>query len=155
MTRKGILGGTFDVIHDGHKALLLTAFEEADHVFIGVTSDKIANASRNRIVTKFERRVEELRDVCKTYENIYDTSFEITKIQDSKSNAVEIDADFIVLAPEQKTHERAAEINLERVKKGKDRLQIIESPLVSDYKDRKISSTRIIKGNIDTHGDKL
>lgn len=152
---KGIFGGTFDEIHDGHKALLVTAFQEGDHVVIGVTSDRKANNAREREVTPFEERVEALRDECKTYENIFDASFEIAEITDDYNKAIESDADFIVLSPEQKTHERATKINLERVKSGKDRLQIIEAPMVEDYEGNKISSTRIYHNQIDCHGDEI
>lgn len=152
---QGIFGGTFDEIHDGHKALLVTAFKEGDHVIIGVTSDDKANEPRERQVSPYEERVRNLRDECKTYENIFNATFEIARITDEYAKAIETDADFIVLSPEQKTHERAAEINLERVKRGKDRLQIIEAPMVEDYEGNKISSTRIHRGEIDHHGDQM
>lgn len=152
---KGIFGGTFDEIHDGHKALLVTAFQEGGHVIIGVTSDDKANKPRERDVTPYEDRVKSLEEECKTYQNIFNATFEISKITDDYSKAIESDADFIVLSPEQKTHERATKINLERVKKGKDRLQIIEAPMVEDYEGNKISSTRIHHDEIDSHGDEL
>lgn len=152
---KGIFGGSFDEIHDGHRALLVTAFKQGDHVIIGVTSDEKANGARDRTVTPFEERVAALREECKTYENVFNASFEISKITDNYAKAIESDADFIVLSPEPKTHERAAKINLERVKDGKDRLQIIEAPMVTDYEGNKISSTRIHKNEIDEHGDEL
>lgn len=151
----GIFGGTFDVVHDGHRALLMAAFDEGDHVIIGVTSDEVANAARDRTVEEYEKRVERLRDECKTYQNIFDASFELNKLTDPLETAIEADADFIVLSPEQKTHERAAEINLERVKMGKDRLKIVEAPLVRDYEGNKISSTRVVNGEINEHGEQL
>lgn len=155
MNRTGILGGTFDVIHDGHQAVLSTAFREGDHIIVGVTADQIANTTRERTVKQFENRSKNIQELCKTYQNIFNATFEITKISDPKTVAIESDADFIVLSPEHKTHERAAEINYERVKQKKDRLQIIEAPLVEDHKDRKISSTRIVNNEIDNHGNPI
>lgn len=75
------------------------------------------------------------------------------KIHDSYKTAIEADADFIVLSPEHNTHERAAKINLERIQNKRNRLQIIEAPMVTDFQERKISSTRIQNDEIDTHGD--
>jgi pantetheine-phosphate adenylyltransferase len=155
MGKKGIFGGTFDVVHDGHRALLHTAFKEGDSVLIGVTSDEKANASRDRDVASYDERVERLRDECKTFANIHEANFTIERIVDNYKKAIETDADFIVLSPERKTHERAAKINLERIQNEKDRLQIIEAPMVTDYKDRKISSTRIRNGEIDVHGEEV
>src|SRR5271157_1505428 len=37
--RTAVLGGTFDQLHVGHRALLAAAFAAADRVGIGVTSD--------------------------------------------------------------------------------------------------------------------
>ena len=121
---------------------------------IGLTVDEVANKKRDRDVTSYEKRKENLEDICKTYANIYDTSYEIVPIEDAKTRAIESSADYIVLSPEQKTHIRATEINLERLKSDKGRLQIIDAPLVKDYTGAKISSTNIINGQIDRHGDK-
>lgn len=44
------VAGTFNVLHDGHKALLERAFSLSDHVRIGMTSDRMASDSvRTRI----------------------------------------------------------------------------------------------------------
>jgi len=152
---RGIFGGTFDVLHDGHRALLNTAFREADDwVTIGVTSDEKANEARERDVNPYWERIENLHDVASSFRNIYDTDFSTTEITDNYQLAIDVDADFIVLSPEQKTHERAAKINLERIREGKERLQIIEAPMVEDWQGRKISSTNIVNNEIDIHGHK-
>jgi len=56
------LGGTFDRLHDGHKALLRKAFESGDKVIIGVTTDNLLqNKSRKEMIYPYERRVEDIR----------------------------------------------------------------------------------------------
>ena len=39
---KAAVAGTFDILHDGHKALLSRAFEVGDTVVVGITSDRMA-----------------------------------------------------------------------------------------------------------------
>ena len=40
------MGGTFDIIHKGHLTLLSNAFDVADKVIIGLTSDEFAAKKR-------------------------------------------------------------------------------------------------------------
>lgn len=155
MTKKiGIFGGTFDVLHDGHHALLITAFREGDHIRIGVTADNIANDSRDRTVKPFSKRVANLEEACKRYENIFDATYEISKIKNPIEPALDPAIDFIVLSPESKTHERANKINEKREEQGMDRLKIIEAPMVTDHNGEKISSTKVIAEKINRHGEK-
>src|SRR2546427_12228562 len=45
-----VLGGTFDILHAGHEALLRTAFNpRPDAVIIGLTTDRFAKESRPRV----------------------------------------------------------------------------------------------------------
>ncbi|MCK5414405.1 MAG: adenylyltransferase/cytidyltransferase family protein, partial [Thermoplasmata archaeon] len=46
------VGGTFEIIHIGHRALLAKAFAVAvgDEVLIGLTSDHLAKSTRGRMV---------------------------------------------------------------------------------------------------------
>lgn len=155
MGSTGIFGGTFDTLHDGHKALFLTAFEHADHVIIGVTSDEKANSSRDRDVSSFTERTQRVEDFCKTLENVYNCTFEIDEITGPYDKAIHASADFIVLSPEPKTHSRAEQINDEREENDLNRLRVIEAPYVTDYQDRKISATRISNGEITKHGEPI
>src|SRR5437764_9754180 len=53
MTRVA-MGGTFDVLHRGHRALLDAAFAAGDQgVSVGVTTDAFANAHRQRTVRPY------------------------------------------------------------------------------------------------------
>src|SRR3982074_3541492 len=45
-----VLGGTFDILHAGHEALLRAAVEgRPDEVVIGLTTDRFAKESRTRV----------------------------------------------------------------------------------------------------------
>ena len=45
------VAGTFNILHEGHKALLDRAFEVADQVRIGITSDRMASQGRDSYVS--------------------------------------------------------------------------------------------------------
>jgi len=61
------LGGTFDVLHAGHRHLLSEAFKLGDTVLIGVTSDQlVATLHKKHQVRPFSNRVRELRRFLKT-----------------------------------------------------------------------------------------
>jgi len=61
------LGGTFDVLHAGHRHLLAEAFELGDMVLIGVTSDGlVATLHKKHHVRPFSSRVRDLRRFLKT-----------------------------------------------------------------------------------------
>ena len=52
-------GGTFDLVHKGHRALLKRSFEVGDHVIIGITSDGLARRmGKNRARKYFDRERE-------------------------------------------------------------------------------------------------
>ena len=53
---KAAMGGTFNVLHRGHLALLDRAFEVADEVLIGITSDAMASAMKAGVRPLEERR---------------------------------------------------------------------------------------------------
>ena len=61
------LGGTFDVLHAGHRHLLSEAFKLGDMVLIGVTSDQlVATLHKKHQVRPFSCRVRDLRIFLKT-----------------------------------------------------------------------------------------
>jgi len=107
------VGGTFDILHQGHKALLKKAFSLGE-VIIGLTSNVFAQKSRKRKVKDFKQRKKELADFIKKE---FKTQAKIIKIEDKFAPALKEDFDYIVVSPE--TYKTALLINKEREKRVK------------------------------------
>ncbi|MGF3554641.1 MAG: pantetheine-phosphate adenylyltransferase [Thermoplasmatota archaeon] len=146
---KVCIGGTFDLLHKGHKKLIDKAFEVAGKngfVFIGLTTKKITK--RKKTVETIEEREKELKKYL-TEKNFINRAF-IKPISDKYGPSVEEDFDAIIVSPE--TYETAEKINIKRIKKKKKPLKIIKIPFVLADDGKTISSTRILKGEIDKNG---
>ena len=144
-------GGTFDPIHDGHRALFERAFERGD-VTVGLTSDELAPRTRSedRPIRPYEVRRDELAEELTTYAERYDRSFEIRKLKTPTGIATESDFDALVVSPETKTGGKR--INELRREQGRDPLELIVVDPVYAEDGELISSTRIVYGEIDEHG---
>ena len=57
------IGGTFHVLHVGHRALLKKAFQLGDLIYIGLTTDEMANEFRDLKVSPYEERKKTLKSV--------------------------------------------------------------------------------------------
>ena len=148
--KKVIIGGTFETLHKGHRVFLEKAFSLGDEVFIGLTSDKLAKEAKKREVLEFEVRRNNLEEYL--HDSLYNR-FKIEKIYDKFGPAADEDFNFIVVSPE--THKTALEINERRQKVGKDEIEIVEIPFVLAEDGKPISSTRIVKKEIDKEGKLL
>ena len=148
-----LVGGTFDYFHEGHLELLETAFGHGNPI-IGVTSDELANESRDREVSKYQKRERTVSSQARCSARKFERDFEVTMLN-SKTDvaAVEADAEIIVVSPEEKTIERAKEINELRAERGLDELEIIVCNEVRAEDGGRISSTRINNGEIYPTGE--
>jgi pantetheine-phosphate adenylyltransferase len=149
---KVALGGTFDPIHDGHRALFERAFELGD-VTVGLTSDDLAPELRDedRYVRSFEDRSTDLDDELGAFAGEYDRSYEIRELTEPTGIATEPQFDVLVVSPETETGGKR--INEIRTDRGHDPLDIEVVPHVYADDDEVISSTRIVRGEIDEHGN--
>ncbi len=145
------LGGTFDPIHDGHRALFKRAFERGD-VTVGLTSDSLAPETRSeqRPVRPFEERQADLREELESFAAEYGRDFEIRKLDSPTGTATEAKFDALVVSPE--TEAGAERINEIRQSEGNEPLDIVVVPHVMAEDGEPISSTRIVRGEIDEHG---
>jgi len=146
------LGGTFDPVHDGHRALFERAFELGD-VTVGLTSDELAPATRHvdRYVRPFADRKRDLEAELASIAEAYDREFEVRKLEEPTGIATEEQFDALVVSPE--TVEGGERINEIRAERGYDplRIEVVEHVPAEDGK--RISSTRIVRGEIDRHGN--
>jgi len=143
------VGGTFDCLHIGHKALLKTAFESGESVVIGVSSDVFARELGKGVKQNFFDRVERLRDFLNSI--FPNRRYEIHTLEDYFGPVVtEKDIDAIVVSEE--TLDRAKEANKSRKANGLKPLKIILINTVLADDRLPVSSTRIRNKEIDEEG---
>ncbi len=149
---KVALGGTFDPVHDGHRRLFEHAFERGD-ITVGLTSDELAQETRHeeRHVRSFGERKRHLDSELTEFAERYDREYEIRKLDEPTGIAAEEDFDVLVVSPE--TENGGQRVNERRRERGLDPLEIeVVDHLIAEDGDI-VSSTRIVRGEIDEHGN--
>ena len=144
--KKVAVGGTFEILHKGHEALLQKAFS-LGKVTIGLTSDQFAEKLKKRKVEKFSERKRNLENfILKKFKK----RTKIVKINNIFGPTLKEDFDFLVVSSE--TLKNALKINKEREKLGKRPIKIVKVKMVLAEDGKPISSTRIKKGEVDREG---
>jgi len=150
MFEKAVIGGTFDVLHKGHKKILEIGFQISNSVIIGLTSDEFANRFRAVETSPYEDRRKSLEEFLEEFKKLYN----IIKIDDAYGIAT-IDPDIDCIVVSEETLLRAQEINAIRFKKGLGKLSIVVIPLILAEDGTPISGERIARCEIDSDGKLL
>jgi len=141
------VGGTFNVIHKGHELLFETAFRVGESVEVGLTSDEFAKSIKSVPVAPYFLRKAGLIKFLERYGK----PFNIVMISDIKGTAATSETiDAIVVSPETKEH--ADQINELRRRNGLKPLKVYPIKEVRADDTMVISSSRIVKGEIDKDG---
>jgi len=144
------VGGTFDELHKGHRALLMKAFEVGEHILIGLCSDKLVESlMKPHVTAPYNERLRELKEFLNK------TGFleraEIMPLNDPFGITLS-EGCLEALVVSRETEPMARRINAERARKGLKQLEIVVIDMVPSENHAPISTTRIRRGEIDREG---
>jgi len=147
-------GGTFDIIHKGHEALIKKAFEVADFCYIGLTSDEYMMRKGKRNVNPFDKRKKNLVRFLSS-KKIGKNRYKITKLDNFFGPEVlDPNTGIEAIIVSEKTIFGARGINILREDYGLKPLTIIEIPLVHGKDGEPLSSTKL-KAKIKNQQNKI
>lgn len=142
------LGGTFNVIHEGHLVLLNKAFEEGDEIYIGLTTDTMASRSRKVPLQDYETRLQNLNNTLDQISG--NKPFFVFPLEDPMGRAA--NGNFEVIVVSQETVRGAEKINEVRARNGLKPLEIVIIDMVLADDGEPISASRVVRGKIDLKG---
>jgi len=144
------MGGTFDVIHSGHMALLNKAFSISSKIIIGLSSDQLAAKKGKKLVNGYSKRLSSLKDVIEV--RFPNSSYEISKLENDFGPAV-IEGSVKALVVSKETSSKGVKLNELRMERNLPPVEIVVVPMVLAKDGKAISSTRIKNSEIDSNGN--
>ena len=145
-------GGTFDILHRGHLALLSNSFKISDNVIIGLTSDEFAKKKGKTLINNYQKRFENLTKMISN--EFPNPSFHISKLENDFGPAV-LKKEVKALVVSDETNNQGSILNELRSKKQLPPVQIITVPMFLAKDGQRISTTRIKNSEIDDEGNLL
>ncbi len=144
------VGGSFEFLHAGHRALLWAAAEMTDDLVIGLTSEAFMEATKG-YSTPFGEREAAIEDLMRDFG--YPGEYSVAPLDDPYGPALNEPFDAIVASEE--TANVARRIVGLRKAGGLPPMEVVIVPMVLADDDVSISSTRIRRGEIDLDGHLL
>ncbi len=149
--RFAVLGGSFDRLHAGHRALLRRAFALADRVAVGVTTDAFLAAHPKPDGDRIEPYSRRRRRLARFLAGEYPRSrWRLAALEDVFGGSVEVGPDLLVATADTRAGARA--VNRERRRRGRVPLAVELVPLVRADDLRPLSSRRVRAGEIRPDG---
>jgi inosine/xanthosine triphosphatase len=146
LTVKVAVAGTFDVLHDGHRALIRRAFEIGSHISVGITSDRMASENRDSFVP-LNIRISALEEFLSELKG----DWEVFVIDDMYGPKEKMDSVEVLVVSEE-TLPNGKKLNGERKSRGISPLEFSVVPLVMASDGSKISSRGILEGRYGKDG---
>jgi pantetheine-phosphate adenylyltransferase len=144
------LGGTFDVLHAGHRHLLSEAFRLGDVVLIGVTSDQlVVTLHKQHQVRSFSSRVRDLERFLKTRRWL--PRARVNALREPYGPAARRKK-LQALIVSNGTLASGRRLNRLRQQNGLQPLDLVVVDLLKAVDGKPISTTRIRNGEIDPQG---
>jgi pantetheine-phosphate adenylyltransferase len=148
------VGGTFDELHKGHRALLAKAFEVGEHVIIGMSTDEFVRMmGKPHLTASYTQRLRELKSFLEERRLL--RRAEIIPITDAYGGVLLSNGPIEALIVSRETEPTAVKINEKRREIGLTPLQIIVIDMIPSENHSPISTTRIRRGEIDREGHLL
>ena len=144
------MGGTFDIIHSGHMALLDKAFSISSKVIIGLSSDQLAEKKGKNLANDYPKRLSLLKSVIE--KNFPNSSYEISKLENDFGPAV-IEGSVKALVVSEETSDKGIRLNELRAERNLSPVRIVVVPMVLAKDGKAISTTRIKNSEIDDSGN--
>ena len=144
------MGGTFDVIHNGHMALLKKSFSISSKVIIGLSSDQLAIKRGKSLVNDYSKRFSLLESAIE--KNFPNSSYEISKLENDFGPAV-VEGSVKALVVSEETSAKGLHLNELRAERNLPSVEIVVVPIVLAKDGKAISSTRIKNSEIDSNGN--
>ena len=144
------MGGTFDIIHSGHMALLNKSFSISSKVIIGLSSDQLAAKRGKNLTNDYSKRLSLLKAVIE--KNFPNSSYEVSKLENDFGPAV-IEDSMKALVVSEETSDKGLHLNELRAEQNLPPVEIVVVPMVLAKDGKAISSTRIKNSEIDINGN--
>lgn len=146
-----ICGGTFDLLHAGHKEFIKDALNLSDKIILGITSNFYTQTFKKGAP------IEDLKIRKESVEQFLDSigasdRVKIISIDNAYEPFLETSSEYQAIFVTSQTEKTALEINLKRKQNGISELDVVNVPLELAEDGYEISSTRIRNGEINRDG---